>query len=107
MQRDRALNHLQGIRRDVARITALRMSWFDDSFLADDRIGYRAEWSSSVDRFSSVVQAYPNRELHADVTTDLIDVANLLVSVGPSLERMQLRQPSPDDLRRLGILSAA
>jgi hypothetical protein len=107
MQRDRALHHLKAIRRDVERLTVLRTSWSDDSFSADDRIGYRAEWSNTVDRFSSVVQAYANRELDADVAVELIDVANLLVGFGPSLERMQLRQPEPDDLRRLGILSAA
>jgi hypothetical protein len=107
MQRDRALHYLKAIRRDVERLTSLRASWLDDSFPADDRIGYRAEWANTVDRFSSVVQAYTNRELDADVAAELIDVANLLVSFGPSLDRMQLRQPAPDDLRRLGILSAA
>ena len=107
MQRDRALHHLRAIRRDVEHLTGLTTSWFDDGFLADDRIGARAEWSNTVDRFASVVQAYANRELDADIAVELIEVAKLLVSFGPSLERMQLRQPSPDDLRRLGILSAA
>jgi hypothetical protein len=107
MQRDRALHHLRAIRRDVDRLTALRAAWFDDSFLADDRIGYRAEWSNALDRFSSVVRAHASQELDADVSAELIGVAKLLVRFSPSLERMQLRQPSPDDLRRLGILSAA
>ena len=107
MQRDRALHNLRATRRDVDRLTALKTSWFDDSFLADDRIGYRAEWSNTLDRFSSVVQAYAKHELDADVAAELIDVANLLVGFGPALEQMQLREPSPDDLRRLGVLSAA
>ncbi len=107
MQRDRALNHLAAIRRDLARLTALERSWFDDAFLPDDRIGYRAEWDNTLDRFSAVIRAYVEDQLEHDVVAELLEVANVLVEFMPALERMQLRQPSPDDLRRLGILSAA
>jgi hypothetical protein len=107
MQRDRALNHLAAIRRDLKRLTALERSWFDDAFLPDDRIGYRAEWDNTLDRFAAVVRAYVDDRLDDDVAAQLVDVARLLVAFTPALERMQLRQPSADDLRRLGILSAA
>jgi hypothetical protein len=107
MQRDRALNHLAAIRRDLARLTALERSWFDDAFLPDDRIGYRAEWDNTLDRFAAVVEAHAAGRLDRHVADQIVDVARALVAFGPSLERMQLRQPSPDDLRRLGILSAA
>jgi hypothetical protein len=107
MQRDRALHHVTAIRRDVDHLTALERSWFDDTFEPDDRIGYRAEWANTVDRFSAVVQAFAGGRLDNNVAAQLVDVARLLVAFTPSLERMQLRQPPADDLRRLGILSAA
>ncbi len=107
MQRDRALNHLAAVRRDLARLTALERSWFDDAFPPDDRIGYRAEWDNTLDRFSAVVQAHAAGRLDRQVAGQLVDVARALAAFAPSLERMQLRQPSPDDLKHLGILSAA
>lgn len=105
MQRDRALNHLKAIRREVGQLTALEPSWA--TLEPDDRIGYRAEWSNTVDRFAAVIRAYVDDQLDRDVAAELVEVANTLVRFMPTLERMQLRQPSPDDLRRLGILSAA
>jgi hypothetical protein len=105
MQRDRALHHLTAIRREVGQFTDLESSW--DALEPDDRIGYRAEWDNMLDRFSAVVQAYVDRRLGHDVSAQLVDVARCLVAFTPSLERMQLRQPSADDLRHLGILSAA
>ena len=105
MQRDRALNHLKAIRREVSQLAAREPSW--DTLEPDDRIGYRAEWSNTVDRFAAVVQAYVDDRLDSDVAADLVDVANVLVAFAPTLEQMHLRQPSADDLRRLGILSAA
>ena len=107
MQRDRALNHLAAVRRDLDRLIALERSWFDDAFLPDDRIGYRAEWDNTLDRFSSVVRAHVVGQLDPDVAAQLIDVAKLLVSSSPALERMHLRVPAADDLKRVGILSAA
>ncbi len=107
MQRDRALNHLAAVRRDLDRLTALEPSWFDDEFPRDDRIGYRAEWDNTLDRFSAVIRAYAAGRLDRHVAAQLVDVARALVAFAPSLERMQLRQPSPDDLTQLGILSAA
>ena len=107
MQRDRALNRLAAIRRDLTHLTALERYWFDDAFLPDDRIGYRAEWDNTLDRFSAVVQAYADGRLDQDVAADLIEVARTLAAFSPALDRMQLRQPSPDDLRLLGVLSAA
>jgi hypothetical protein len=85
----------------------LEAAWFDEDFLSDDRIGYRAEWSNALDRFSAVAAAYAGQTHDPEVTAELIDVARLIVAFAPSLDRMQLRRPSPDDLRRLGILSAA
>ena len=107
MQRDRALNHLAAIRRDLNRLTGLERFWSDDTFLPDDRTGYRAEWDNTLDRFAAVVRAYADGQLDDDVAVELVDIANLLATFAPTLDRMQLRQPSPDDLRRLGILSAA
>jgi hypothetical protein len=107
MQRARALNHLAALRRDLKRLTALERPWFDDDFLPDDRIGYRAEWDNTVDRFVAVVRAYVDGRLDDDVAAELIDVARVLVEFTPTLEHMQLRQPSADDLRRLGVLSPA
>lgn len=107
MQRDRALNHLAAIRRDLDRLTALERSWFDDAFLPDDRIGYRAEWDNTLDRFSAVVQAHVDGRLDHDVAAKLVEVANTVAGFMPALERMRLRQPSADDLRRLGVPSAA
>jgi len=107
MQRDRALNHLAAVRRDLARLVTLERAWLDDAFLADDRIGYRAEWDNTLDRFSAVVRAHVDGRLDPDIVAQLIDVAERLVTLAPSLERMHLRQPSADDLRRLGVLSAA
>src|SRR5688500_1178583 len=107
MQRDRALNHLAAIRRDLNRLTVLERSWFDDDFLPDDRIGYRAEWDNTLDRFAAVVESHAAGHLDHDVADQTVDVARALVASMPVLERMQLRQPSPDDLRRLGILSTA
>ena len=105
MQRDRALNHLKAICREVRQLTALEPSW--GALEPDDRIGYRAEWDNTLDRFSAVVQAYVDNRLDQDVAAELVDVANILVNFVPALKHMQLRQPSSDDLRRLGILSAA
>jgi len=105
MQRDRALNHLKAIRREVSQLTVRESSW--GALEPDDRIGYRAEWDNTLDRFSAVVQAYGDQRLDQDIATQLIDVARILADFTPSLVRMQLRQPSADDLRRLGILSAA
>src|SRR5262249_13714355 len=105
--RDRALNHLSAIRRDLARLATLERSWFDDAFLADDRIGYRAEWDNTLDRFSAVVQAHAAGRLDRDVIAQLVEVARALAAFSPSLQRMQLRLPPPDDLAQLGILSAA
>lgn len=105
MQRDRALNHLKAIRREVGQLTALEPCW--STLEPDDRIGYRAEWSNTVDRFAAVVRAYVDGRLDPDVAAELVEVANILVEFVPASERMQLRQPSPDDLRRLGVLSAA
>jgi hypothetical protein len=105
MQRDRALNHLKAIRREVGQLTALEPAWA--ALESDDRIGYRAEWENTLDRFAAVVRAYVDDRLEDDVAAELTDVAKVLVAFAPTLERMQLRQPSPDDLRRLGILSAA
>lgn len=107
MQRDRALNHLAAVRRDLARLADLERSWFDAAFLPDDRIGYRAEWENTLDRFETVVQAYAAGRLDRHAAAQLVDVARAMMGFAPSLERMQLRQPSPDDLRRLGVLSAA
>jgi hypothetical protein len=107
MQRDRALNHLAAIHRDLDRLTALERSWFDDDFLSDDRVGYRAEWDNTLDRFIAVIRASVDGRLDDDVTAELLDVAKGLVAFAPSLERMKLRQPSSEDLRRLGILSTA
>ena len=107
MQRDRALHHLASIRREIEHLTALEATWFGEDFLPDDRIGYRAEWANALDRFSVVAEAYAGRTLDPETATELIDVARLIVAFGPVLDRMQLRQPSPNDLRRLGILSAA
>jgi len=107
MERDRALHDLAAVRRDLDRLTTLERSWFDDAFLPDDRIGYRAEWVNTLDRFSSVVRAYVDGRLDPDVSAQLIDVARLVVSTSPILERMHLRLPSSDDLKRVGILSAA
>jgi hypothetical protein len=107
MQRDRALNHLSAVRRDLDRLAVLEGSWFDDTFLPDDRSGYRAEWDNTLDRFSAVVRAHAAGGLDRDVVVQLVDVARSLVAFAPSLERMQLRRPTADDLRQLGILSAA
>lgn len=107
MQQDRARNHLAAIRRDLTRLTDLEPSWFDDTFLPDDRVGYRAEWENTLDRFSAVVQAHAAGQLDRHVATELAEVARTLAAFVPSLDRMKLRQPSPDDLRLLGILSAA
>ena len=85
-------------------MTALEPSWA--TLEPDDRIGYRAEWSNIVDRFAAVIRAYADDQLDHDVAAELIEVANILVEFVPALERMQLRQPSADDLRRLGVLSA-
>ena len=105
--RDRALHRLAAIRRELEQLTALEHSWFEADFLPDDRIGYRAEWDNTLDRFSSVVQAHIDGRLDPDVSAQLIDVARLLVSASPILERMHLRLPSADDLKQAGILSAA
>src|SRR3954454_7875984 len=102
MQRDRALNHLKAVRREVGQLTALEPSWA--ALEPDDRIGYRAEWDNTLDRFAAVVRGHGDSALDGDVVADLVDVATLLVTHAPALERMQLRQPSPDDLRRVGIL---
>ena len=107
MQRDRARNHLAAIRRDLDRLAALERSWFADDFLPDDRIGYRAEWENTLDRFSAVVRPTPHGHLDRDVTAQLIELARTLVAFAPSLDRMKLRQPLPDNIRQLGILSAA
>ena len=107
MQRDRALNHLAAIRRDLHRLTDLERSWFDDDFLPDDRIGYSAEWDNTLDRFASVMHSSVNGLLDRDVDEQLVDIAKLLVAASPTLERLQLRLPAVDDLRRLGILTAA
>src|SRR5438552_431438 len=107
MKRDRALHHLAAVRRNIDRLTALEGPWLDDALLPDDRIGYRAEWDNTLDRLSVVVQAHIAGRLDRDIGAQLVDIARALVAFAPSLERMQLRQPSPDDLRRLGILSAA
>ena len=107
MQRDRALNHLRAIRREVDRLIAVEQSWFDDSFLADDRIDHRAEWANMVDRFSAAVPAHADGQLDPDVVTELTAVARLLATFAPALERMQLRQIAAEDLRRLGVLSIA
>ena len=105
MQRDRALNHLKAIRRELGQLSALEPS--GATLEPNDRIGYRAEWANIIDRFTAVVQAYVDGGLDEEIATQLIEVARLLVAFTPSLERMKLRQPSADDLRRLGILSAA
>jgi hypothetical protein len=104
MQRESALHHLTAIRREVGQLTALEPSW--DTLQPDDRIGYRAEWDNTLDRFAAVVRAYVDDRLDHDIATQLVDVARLLVAFTPALERMLLRQPSPDDLRQLGIPSA-
>jgi hypothetical protein len=105
MQRERALHHLKAIRREVSRLTSLEPSWV--GLDSDDRIGYRAEWSNVVDRFSAVVRAYADDQLDHDVSSQVLDIARILLTFSPTLDRMQLRQPSADDLRRLGIPSAA
>jgi len=107
MQPEHALHNLTVVRRDLARLIALEATWFDASFQPDDRIGHRAEWANTIDRFSAVVDAYASGQIDGDVAAQVIDVARLLVSVAPVLGRMHLRQPSADDLRRLGILSVA
>lgn len=106
MHRDRATNHLNATRRQVGRLTTLESAWLGDALSADDRIGERAEWDDTIDRFSAVVHASLERQLDQDVLAQLVEVATLLVAFAPSLERMQLRPPPADDLRRLGILSA-
>ena len=105
MQRDRALHHLKAVRREISQLTTLEPSW--STLEPDDRIGSRAEWDNTLDRFAAVIRAYTDGQLDDDVTVELLEVANLLVAFVPSIERMQLRQPSAEDLRRLGILSAA
>jgi hypothetical protein len=107
MRRDRALHHLAAIRREVEHLTALEPSWLDDSLLPDDRIGLRAEWANLIDRFAAVALAYMDGQLDADVGAQLIDVARLLSAFVPTMERMHLRQPSADDMKRLGVPSAA
>jgi hypothetical protein len=107
MQRDRALNHLKAVRRDLDRLGALESAWFDDAFPPDDRIGFRAEWDNTLDRFSAVIQAHAAGRLDSDIMAQLIDIAQDVVAFAPALERMKLRQPAPGDLKELGILSAA
>jgi hypothetical protein len=107
MQRDRVLHHLAAIRRDVDQLAALERSWCDGVLSSNDRIGYGAEWENTVDRFSAVVNAYADGQIDHEVAVQVVDVAQLLVAFTPHLERMHLRQPSADDLRRVGILSAA
>jgi hypothetical protein len=107
MQRDRALNHLRAIRREIDELTKLESVWFSDSFLADDRIDHRAEWANAVDRFSAVADAHAAGRIDPDVVAQLIDVARVLAVFAPTLKRMQLRQIPSDDLKRLGVLSVA
>ena len=98
MQRDRALNHLAAIRRDLARLTALERSWFDDAFMPDDRIGYRAAWDNTLDRFTAVVDAHASGRLDRDITEQIVEVAQALAVSTPMLERMQLRQAFAESL---------
>ena len=88
-------------------MASLEREWFDTSFLADDRIAARAEWANIMDRFSLVLRAHEAGDLDPQVSEDLVDVARLLDRLGPTLERMQLRRPSADELARLGVSSAA
>jgi hypothetical protein len=106
MQRDRVLHNLAAIRREIHHLSDLERSWRDGPLSADDRIGYRAEWENSLDRFAAVAAAYARGQVDHDIADQAIDVAKALVSFTPSLDRMQLRRPSADDLRLLGVLSA-
>ena len=107
MTRGRAQHFLKAVRREADRMASLEREWFDPSFLADDRIAARAEWANIMDRFSLVLRAHEAGDLDTEVTEDLIDVARLLDRLAPTLDRMQLRCPSADELARLGVPSAA
>lgn len=107
MTRDRALHHLKALRRDIDRVVGLKGEWFADAFLADDRIGTRAEWANMMDRFALVVRAHREGRLDRALTDELVAVAERLVGLFPTLERMQLRRPSSDDLTRVGVRSVA
>ena len=107
MTRDRAQHHLKAVRREAERVARLEPEWSSESFLADDRIAVRAEWANVMDRFSLVVRFHEADGLDRHLVEDLVDVAQLLARLCPMLERMQLRRPSPAELARLGVPSAA
>ena len=69
MQRERALHHLKTVRREIAHLTAIEQPGLDGSISADDRIGFRAEWTNVVDRFSAVVGAYAEGQLDRETTS--------------------------------------
>ncbi len=56
---------------------------------------------------SLVVRFHEANGLDRHLVEDLVDVARLLARLCPTLERMQLRRPSPAELARLGVPSAA
>ncbi len=93
------------VRRGAMRLPAVDSTW--GTLDPEDRVAFRAEWHDLMDVFRHLVAAYDAGGLDEDDSRNVREVALMLASMAPAMERLRLRQPDPAVLTRMRLAAAS
>jgi hypothetical protein len=100
-------NHLDSrvVRQEAQRLPSIDSMWA--TLDPEDRVAFRAEWHDLMDVFRHLVAAHDSGRLDADDTHTVREIAAILTTMTPAMERMRLRQPDPGVLARMKLAAAS
>jgi hypothetical protein len=104
---DRADHYLKSLRRWAARLRWIAEVWDTPELDPRDRQAFPLEWGNVIGRLAKVETLARQGVLRPSARAELRVVAEELVELLPTMQRLKLRQPDPEVLERARAVEAA
>jgi len=96
---------IEVVTQEAQRLPTVEATW--PALDAEDRVAFRAEWHDLMDVFVHLIMTYEAGRLAARDVPALHSLVATLIAVLPTMERMRLRQPDPEMLKRIRLAAAS
>jgi hypothetical protein len=107
MTDERADHYLASLRRWTQKLRRYADVWDQDVLDPRERQAFPLEWDNIIGRLAKVEAVAERGELRPAARAELRSVAEELAELLPTMQRLKLRQPDPEALKRARSVEAA
>lgn len=104
---ERASRYLASLRRWTRLLRQYAEQWEDGSLDERERQAFPLEWDNALDRLDDLNSIARRGDIDAATLTSFRQFADELAELIPTMQRLKLRQPDPEALRRARAVEAA